>query len=120
MINIEEFKNQLFEFVEFESEPFDIKYIYRSCIQPVDNHHIYEALYQLESEGKIIRLSDGRYTTMRAAVKRWVKEKLVETLIPDYLIREIEWTLKLNPGLHQSIDNFISEAVREYIEKVRG
>lgn len=120
MISIDELKNQLYEFVEFRNEPFDVKFILGSCVQLVDRHHIYEALYQLESEGKIIRLSDGCYTTTKMAIKRWIRNRFTEALVPDYLIREIEWILKMKPGICRSIEEFISRAIKEYIEKVKG
>jgi len=120
MINLEEFKDRLFEFIEFRREPFDIKYIYESCRQPIDIHHIYEALYELENEGKIICLSNGQYTSTRIAIKRWIKEKLVNVLIPDYLIQEIEWILKLKPKEHQTIDEFISTAIKEFIDRIKN
>ncbi|MEM2342360.1 MAG: hypothetical protein QXX94_07745 [Candidatus Bathyarchaeia archaeon] len=120
MSDMDELKSQLYEFVEFRSEPFDVKFILGSCIQLIDRHHVYEALYQLESEGKIIRLSDGRYTTTRVAIKRWIKNKFTEVLVPDYLIREIERILKIKPGICRSTEEFISKAIKEYIEKVKG
>jgi hypothetical protein len=120
MISMDEFKNQLYEFIEFRSEPFDAKFILNSCIQPIDKYRVYEALYQLEVEGKIIRLSDGRYASTKMALKRWIRNRLVEAQIPDHLIREIEWAMKVKPEICRSIEEFITEAIKEYIEKIRG
>ena len=119
MINLDEFKSQLLEFVEWRSEPFDAGFIYKSCIQPVDNHHIHESLYLLECEGKIIRLSDGRYASLRTAIRHWIRAKFVEIRLPGHLIQEIEWTLKLKPRLYRSIEEFIQEAIEEYVRKVK-
>jgi len=119
MINLNEFKTQLLEFVEWRKEPFDTQLIYKSCIQPIDIRHVYEALYELENEGKIIRLSDGRYASLRVAVKRWIRTKLVEIKLPDHLIQEIEWTLRLHPHLYLSIEKFIQEAIKEFIAKIK-
>jgi len=120
MISMDEFKSQLYEFIEFKSEPFDAKLILNSCIQPIDKYRVYEALYQLEVERKIIRLSDGRYTSTRMALKRWIRNRFVEAQIPDNLIREIEWILKVKPKICCPIEEFIMEAIKEYIEKIRG
>ncbi|MEM1586943.1 MAG: hypothetical protein QXX99_05915 [Candidatus Bathyarchaeia archaeon] len=70
MISLEEFKDHLLEFIKFRGEPFDVDFIYRQCIQSIDKYRIYEALYQIELEGKVLRLSDGRYILTRVALKR--------------------------------------------------
>lgn len=118
MISLEALKDSLFEFIEFKREPFDVDFIYRQCIQPVDKHQIYEVLHQLELEGKIIRLSDGRYITTKIAIKRWLSRHLVDVKIPKEIAAEAEGAMRLLPRTWRTIDSFISEAIKEYIEKV--
>lgn len=119
MINMDEFKTQLFEFIEFMEEPFDARFIYRSCIQPIDIYRIYDALQQLEDEGKILSLPNGRYISLRGALKRWLKERFVEVKIPDYLVRDIEWAAKIRQKQYKSIEALIADALRDYIMKVK-
>lgn len=117
MIDMEEFKDQLLTFMEFMDEPLDADSIYRQCVQPIDRRRIHDALYQLEDEGKILRLSDGRYIAVRKALKRWIRGRLVEIKISEEIIseaRQIEHMLKR----YKTIDYFISEAIKEYIEKI--
>ncbi|MEM1506804.1 MAG: hypothetical protein QXU02_01840 [Candidatus Bathyarchaeia archaeon] len=88
-------------------------------IQLIDIYRVYEALQQLEDEGKIVGLPGGRYVTVKAAVRRWLKENFVEIGIPDYLVRDIEWTMKLKSKRHYSLEAFILDALREHIAKVK-
>lgn len=118
MINLEGFKDSLLEFIEFRSEPFDIDFIYKQCIQPIDKHRINEAFYQLELEGKILRLSDGRYIATRVALKKWLSSQFLEIKIPEEIAVEIEETMHLTPRAWKTIDSFVSEAIKEHIKKV--
>lgn len=120
MIDIEEFKDNLLEFVEFRDEPFDVEFIYSQCVQPVDKYRIYEALYQLELEGKILRLSDGRYLAARTALKRWLKYHLTEIQIPVEIVAEAKEAMFIAPKAWRTLDSFISEAIEEYIRKILG
>ncbi|MBS7624604.1 MAG: hypothetical protein QXF59_05630 [Candidatus Bathyarchaeia archaeon] len=119
MISVDEFKAQLFEFIEFMEEPFDAKFIYKSCIQPIDIYRVYDVLQQLEDEGKIVSLSDGRYISIRGALRRWLRGRLIEVKIPDYLIRDVEWAAKIRPKQYKSIDAFIADAIRDHIMKIK-
>lgn len=118
MINLEGFKDSLLEFIEFKGEPLDVDSIYKQCLQPIDRYRIYEVLYQLELEGKVLRLSDGRYIATKAALRKWLYSNPIEIRIPGEMAIEIEETMSLTPGVWKSMDSFISEAIREYIKKV--
>ncbi|MBS7605016.1 MAG: hypothetical protein QXR84_00280 [Candidatus Bathyarchaeia archaeon] len=120
MIDIEEFKDNLLEFVQFRKEPFDVEFIYRECVQLVDKYRIYETLYQLELEGKILRLSDGRYIATRAALRRWLKYHLIEIQIPVEIAAEAKEAIFIAPKAWRTLDSFISEAIEEYIRKILG
>lgn len=120
MISLEEFKCSLLEFIEFRGEPFDADFIYRQCIQPIDRYHIYEALYQLELEGKILRLRDGRFIATNIALKRWLNRRVVDVKIPEELIAEAMEAMRLIPEAWESLDSFISDAIREYVERIRS
>ncbi|MEM1515148.1 MAG: hypothetical protein QXT26_03935 [Thermoproteota archaeon] len=52
MISLEEFKDSLFEFIDSRDEPFDVDFIYRQCIQPINRYQIYEALISLNLRGR--------------------------------------------------------------------
>lgn len=117
-MNLEEFKDHLLEFIEFRSEPFDVDFIYRQCVQPIDKYRVYEALYQLELEGKVLRLSDGRYIATRMALKRWLNSRLIEVKIPRKMAVEAEEAMRLTPDVWKTLDSFISEAIRDYVKKV--
>lgn len=118
MIDMEELKDQLLTFIDLMGEPLDADSIYRHCIQPIDRYRIYDALHQLEDEGKIMRLSDGRYVTARAALRRWIKGRLVDVGIPEEVVREAERAMGQGRKKYRTVDSFISEALKEYIERV--
>lgn len=118
MIDMEEFKGQLLTFIEFMGEPIDADSIYRQCIQPVERYRIYEVLYQLEDEGKVLRLSDGRYIAAKSAFKRWVRDRLIDVKVPEDIVKDAKQVMGRMPGRYKNIDSFISEAIREYVERV--
>ena len=64
MLDPVQFKEQLYEFVKYVEEPFDINFLMYNCNQPINRERFYDILYELEEEGKILVLQDGRYLSL--------------------------------------------------------
>ena len=112
------FKQQLYEFIEFRETPFTIDFLYISCNQPIERRHIYDALYELEEEGKIIRLWDGSYLSAKVAWKKWIKKLYEEIEVPSELYDEIEKFIK-QTGIFESVEEFIKKALETFIQTVK-
>ena len=112
MLDPAQFKEQLYEFVECIDKPFDINFLMQKCNQPVDRQRFYDALYELEEEGKILGLRNGRYLSLRVLKRKWIKTKLVNIPIPKELY-DIMIHL-IHKGIFKNIEDIIQEAIKRY------
>jgi hypothetical protein len=118
-IDLEEFKRQLLEFIEDREEPFTVKFLVESCLQPVSESLVQNALADLEGEGLIIWLGGGEWISTKAVLKRALKPSM-EVIIPKSLIAQIINTAIKRPELgYTSLTEFIKDAVKNFI-KQRG
>jgi len=116
---MEEFKRQLLEFIEDRDEPFTVKFLVESCLQPVSESLVQNALADLEGEGLIIWLGGGEWISTKAVLKRALKPSM-EVIIPKSLIAQIINTAIKRPELgYTSLTEFIKDAVKNFI-KQRG
>lgn len=106
------FKEQLYEFIEFVSEPWDIDFLIRNCRQWVDRWRFYDVLYELETEGRVIRLKDGRYLSIRVLRRKWIKTRLVDLPLPKSLFEKMKYLIHM--GVYESIEELIREAIRNF------
>jgi hypothetical protein len=97
-IDIEEFKRQLLDFIEDREELFTVKFLVESCLQPVGETLIQNALADLESEGLVIWLGGGEWISAKAVMKRALKPS-TEVIIPKNLIAQIISTAIKRPNL---------------------
>ncbi|MEM1515149.1 MAG: hypothetical protein QXT26_03940 [Thermoproteota archaeon] len=51
-------------------------------------------------------------------MKRWLKCQLIDVKIPLEVAIEAKEAIRLAPGVWRTMDSFISEAIKEHIEKV--
>ncbi|MEM2512693.1 MAG: hypothetical protein QXU81_00010 [Candidatus Bathyarchaeia archaeon] len=105
----EVFKEQLYEFVEFRSEPFDIDFLMKSCNTFIDKITIYNALCILEDEGRIIRLSNGNFISAKIMMRKWIKKMYENIEIPEDIYREMERLVYM--GIYKSINDIIKDAI---------
>ncbi|MEM2177057.1 MAG: hypothetical protein QXN34_06995 [Archaeoglobaceae archaeon] len=111
-------KEQLYEFVRFESEPFDVDFLEKHANILIDRTRFYDILFELESEGKLIRLRDGRYIPTCIKMRKWIKERLVDVEIPFDLFNEVQKLIS-EFCLHETVEQFIVTALKKLIEEVR-
>ena len=123
------FKEQLLEFIEGQTEPFDLNFLVESCLQPVSRITVHEVLCELVDEGFVVALGDGLYLSTRVLMKKWIREKLpsegededaeaADDLVelPDEMISEIEEVLRMRPELgYRDIEEFVRDALRRYL-----
>jgi hypothetical protein len=114
---MEEFKRQLLDFIEDRDEPFTVKFLVESCIQPVSESLVQNALAELEGEGLVIWLGGGEWISTKAVMKRALKPN-TEVIIPKSLIAQIISTAIKRPDLgYTSLTEFIRDAVKNFIKQ---
>jgi len=106
------FREQLFRFIEYRDEPFDENFIINSCITFIDRTTVYDALSKLEEEGRIVRLTNGKYISMRVLLKKWIKRLYGEIEVPEDIYGEMIKLIQL--GLYKSIIDIIRDAIKLY------
>ena len=120
MIDTQSFKEQLLEFVEDREEPFDERFLVKTCNQPVSDTRIRDVLCQLADEGKIVWI-DHVYLPTRVLMRRWLKTDNPkdasptepEISLPNSLLRQIEELLNEKPETgYVDVDDFIRDAIR--------
>lgn len=119
MFEKEEFKRQLYEFIKFSPEPFDIYFLERNANVWVNRVFFYDILFELESEGKIISLSDGSYISVYAAMKKWIRERFCLIEIPYDLLWEVENFLR-EFCIQESVEQFFVTAIKKLIQEVKN
>ena len=116
-IDVEMFKRQLLEFIGDMDEPFTVKFLVKSCLQPVSEQFIHDVLAQLEEEGKVLWVGDGRWISTKAVVKRALKPNS-EVILPKALISQIISAAVKRPDLgYTNLAEFIRDAVENFINK---
>ena len=124
---MQDFKEQLLEFVEEREEPFNAKFLVESCNSFVDDEWVRGALFELEDEGRIVKL-DHHYLSTRILMRRWIRTKekprpisddvLNQPFVPQGLIDQIEELLDERQELgYFDVDEFVRDAVRRLLEK---
>ena len=109
----------MLEFIEDRDEPFTVKFLVESCLQPVSESLVQNALADLESEGLIIWLGGGEWISAKAVIKRALKP-CMEVMLPKSLVAQIISTAIKRPDLgYTSLTEFIKDAVKNFI-KQRG
>jgi len=125
--SMQDFKEQLLEFVEEREEPFNMTSLVESCNSFVDDEWVRGALFELEDEGRIVKL-DHHYLSTRILMRRWIRAKeeprpisedvLNGPFVPQGLIDRIEELLDEMPELgYLDMDEFVRDAVRRLLEK---
>ena len=124
------FKEQLLEFVEDRQDPFDIDLLKSSCNDKfIDDNWFWGALWELEEEGKIVRLNH-HYLSTRVLMRRWIKaqtkppsateEYSNDLSLPQNLLHPIEELLNERPELgYLDVDEFIIDAIRRRIQQLK-
>jgi hypothetical protein len=116
-IDLEEFKRQLLDFIEDRDEPFTARFLVESCIQPVNESLVQNALAELEGEGLVIWLGGGEWISTKAVIKRALKPNM-EVIIPKSLIAQIISTAIKRPELgYTNLTEFIKDAIKNFIDK---
>ena len=113
---LNQFKEQLYEFVKYVEEPFDINFLMYNCNQPINRERFYDILYELEEEGKILVLQDGRYLSLYTLKRKWIKIRLVNIPIPKELYNIMIHLI--HKGIFKNVEDIIREAIKRY--KSRG
>ena len=109
----------MLEFIEDRDEPFTVKFLVESCLQPVGESLVQNVLADLESEGLVIWLGGGEWISTKAVLKRALKPN-TEVIIPKSLIAQIINTAIKRPELgYASLAEFVRDAVKNFI-KQRG
>lgn len=115
-VDVEQFKRQLLEFIEDRDEPFTVKFLVENCLQPVSETLVQNTLAQLEEEGRVIWLRNGRWISTKAIVKRALKPSN-EVILPKNLISQVISLLIKRPNLgYTDINEFIVEAIKNFIK----
>jgi len=123
-----QFKAQLLEYVDDREEPFDTQFLVANCNSFIDDTWVRNALWELEEEGRIIKLNH-HYLSTRILMKRWIvasqtpqttpQDNLNGFTLPQHLMREIQDLLIERPDLgYLDIDEFIRDALRRRIEQL--
>ena len=129
MTSMQDFKEQLLEFVEEREEPFSMKFLVENCNSFVDDECVRSALYELEEEGRIVKV-DHHYLSTRILMRRWIMTKaeprpisediLNKPFVPEELIDQIEELLDERQELgYIDVDEFVRDAVRRLLEKFK-
>jgi hypothetical protein len=114
---MEEFKRQLLDFIEDREEPFTVKFLVESCLQPDSGSLVQNALADLESEGLVIWLGGGEWISTKAVIKRALKPN-TEVIIPKSLVAQIISTAIKRPDLgYTSLTEFIKDAIKIFINR---
>ena len=124
---MQDFKEQLLEFVEEREEPFNTKFLVENCNSFVDNEWIRGAVSELEEEGRIVRL-DHHYLSTRILMRRWIRAKEEHPavsedfsnspFVPPELIDQIEELLDEKPELgYLDVDEFVRDALRRLMKQ---
>jgi hypothetical protein len=114
---MEEFKRQLLDFIEDREEPFTVRFLVESCIQPVSESLVQNALADLESEGLVIWLGGGEWISTKAVMKRALKP-CMEVILPKSLVAQIISAAIKRPDLgYTSLAEFIRDAIEKFIKK---
>ena len=125
--SMQDFKEQLLEFVEEKEEPFNTTFLVENCNSFVDDECVRSALYELEEEGRIVKV-DHHYLSTRILMKRWIRTKdepkpssedfLNGPFVPQGLLDQIEELLDERQELgYLDVDEFVRDAVRRLLEK---
>jgi hypothetical protein len=113
---MEEFKRQLLDFIEDRDEPFTVRFLVESCIQPVGESLVQNALADLESEGLVIWLGGGEWISTKAVMKRALKPSM-EVILPKSLVAQIISTAIKRPELgYTNLTEFIKDAIEKFIK----
>jgi hypothetical protein len=116
-IDMEEFKRQLLDFIEDRDEPFTVRFLVESCLQPVGETLVQNALADLENEGLVIWLGGGEWISTKAVMKRALKPSM-EVILPKSLVAQIISTAIKRPDLgYTSLAEFIRDAVKNFIKQ---
>jgi hypothetical protein len=114
---MEEFKRQLLDFIEDREEPFTVRFLVESCLQPVSESLVQNALAELEGEGLVIWLGGGEWISTKAVVKRALKP-CMEVILPKSLMAQIITTAIKRPDLgYTSLAEFIRDAIEKFIKQ---
>jgi hypothetical protein len=114
---MEEFKRQLLDFIEDRDEPFTARFLVESCLQPVSELLVQNALSELEGEGLVIWLGGGEWISTKAVVKRALKPN-TEVIIPKSLVAQIISAAIKRPDLgYTSLAEFIRDAIKSFIKQ---
>ena len=109
----------MLDFIEDREEPFTVKFLVESCLQPVSESLVQNALADLEGEGLIIWLGGGEWISTKAVLKRALKPSM-EVIIPKSLIAQIIGTAIKRPDLgYTDIGEFIRDAIKNFMNKHR-
>ncbi|MFH0897848.1 MAG: hypothetical protein V1850_07395 [Candidatus Bathyarchaeota archaeon] len=125
--SMQDFKEQLLEFVEEREEPFNATFLVENCNSFVDDEWVRGALCELEDEGRIVKV-DHHYLSTRILMRRWIRTKEEPELIskdflngpfvPLGLIDQVEELLDERQELgYLDVDEFVRDAVRRLLEK---
>lgn len=106
------FKEQLYEFIEWEEQPFDVDYLIKNCNYWVDPWKIYDVLFQLEEEGRIFQLKNGKYLSLKVLLNKWIKTRFINLRLPRSLYEAMKYLIHL--GYYKSMDDLIRDAIRKF------
>ncbi len=125
------FKDQLLEFVEYREKPFDLEFLASNCNDRfVDHDWVRGALFELEEDGKIVRLNHHYLSTL-VLMRRWIGEYIPTEktelkvskdilLVPDELMGQIQELLSEKPILgYLDVDEFVRDAIRRCIQRLK-
>jgi len=121
------FKEQLLEFIEEQTEPFNLDFLVERCLQPVSRITVHDVLCELIVEGKVIALGNGLYLSTRVLMRKWIREKIPEEIIPekenlvelpDGMMGEIEEVLRMRQLGYMDVEEFVRDAIRRYLSEI--
>jgi len=105
------FKEQVLEFVEDKEEPFNFEFLKANCNQPLEDHRFWDALYEFEEEGKIVRL-DHHYLSTRVMMRRWIRTKEKPQIISEDFSYE--------PFVPQGLIDQVEELMEQFGKTLKG
>ena len=112
-------KNQLLEFVEDLNEPFSARQLASCALQFIDHSTIWNTLCELEEEGKLLFLGDGRFISMKTAMRKWIACEYTNIQIYEDDFERLQFYILSGILPHKSVKEFVIDAIERFFEKKR-